>query len=229
MIWIEQIMEVLHGLNFWSVTVRLIMASLFGGFIGSERGKHGRAAGLRTYILVCVGSAVTVLVGLYTAQTLKFASDPMRIGAQVISGIGFLGAGTILHHNHTQVTGLTTAAGLWTTASIGLALGVGAYWIAFLAFIIMMITVVLLTRLESFSKKTSSLSYYVEIDDIIRINEFAAEMADITQSLQILPAKSGLTPHVGIMLTVAHTYESAAIIQRLRSFPYVIVALSAPI
>ena len=100
----EKLMEILAGLNVWSVLFRLLLAAAFGGCIGLERGKHNRAAGLRTHILVCVGSAVTILVGLYTAQELGFANDPMRIGAQVISGIGFLGAGTILHRDHTQVT-----------------------------------------------------------------------------------------------------------------------------
>ena len=91
----ESILDTLHGLNFWSITVRLLLATLFGGCIGSERGKHGRAAGLRTHILVCVGSAVTVMVGLYSVQVFQLGNDPLRIGAQVVSGIGFLGAGTI--------------------------------------------------------------------------------------------------------------------------------------
>ena len=81
---IELVLETLLEMNPWSISVRLILAALFGGCIGSERGRHGRAAGLRTHILVCVGSAVTVLVGLYSAQTLGFNNDPMRIGAQVI-------------------------------------------------------------------------------------------------------------------------------------------------
>lgn len=225
MFYIELIFETLRDLNFWSVTVRLVIAALFGGFIGSERGKHGRAAGLRTHILVCVGSAVTILVGLYTAQTLGFGNDPMRIGAQVISGIGFLGAGTILHHNHTHVTGLTTAAGLWTTASIGLAIGAGAYWISILAFIIMLITVALLNRLEFPGKKDSSLLFYIEVSDISQINEFTKKIADITQTLQIIPARSGLVPHVGLLLTVSDTCDEVAALHRFQEFEYVIIAL----
>lgn len=229
MVYIELVLETLREMNPWSIAARLILAALFGGCIGSERGRHGRAAGLRTHILVCVGAAVTVLVGLYAAQALGFNNDPMRIGAQVISGIGFLGAGTILHHNHTQVTGLTTAAGLWTTASIGLAIGIGAYWVAIIAFIIMMITVVLLNRLERYSKKTSSLSYYVEVDDISYVNEFVQETADITHTLQIIPAKSGLVPHVGIMLTVLNTCDEITAIQRLQEIKYIVVAITAPV
>ena len=228
MLFLEWMLTTMRGFNPWSVAARLVIAALLGGFIGSERGKHGRAAGLRTHVLVCVGSAVTVLVGLYAAQTLNFASDPMRIGAQVISGVGFLGAGTILHHNQTQVTGLTTAAGLWTTASIGLALGAGAYWIALLAFIIMMITVVLLNRLERFGKKDVSHSYYVEIDHIAHVNGFAEEIEDIAQSIQLLPARSGLAPQVGILLTVTNTCEGTVTIRRLRALPHVLAVLSTP-
>lgn len=89
------------------------MAALLGGIIGYERERHGRAAGLRTHILVCIGSATAVIGGLYVAYQLGFSNDPLRAGAQVISGIGFLGAGTILTRNGDHVIGLTTAAGLW--------------------------------------------------------------------------------------------------------------------
>lgn len=95
--------------------VRLAMAALLGGIIGYERERHGRAAGLRTHILVCIGSATAVIGGLYVAYQLGFSNDPLRAGAQVISGIGFLGAGTILTRNGDHVIGLTTAAGLCIT------------------------------------------------------------------------------------------------------------------
>lgn len=226
----QKITEVLLGLNVWSVLFRLLLAALFGSCIGLERGKHNRAAGLRTHILVCVGSAVTILVGLYTAQELGFANDPMRIGAQVISGIGFLGAGTILHRDHTQVTGLTTAAGLWTTASIGLALGVGAYWIAFVAFAIMMVTVVLLIRLERSSKRPSVYTYYLELGSVDHINDLSTELEGLlgesTYAVDIIPAKSGVVPHVGVILTVARTCGGKELLAKLRRIEYMIAAVS---
>ncbi len=107
----DEIMDLLHEVNVWSAGFRVLLALLLGGLIGLERGRHGRAAGLRTHILVCVGAAVAALVGLYSCQVLSLGGDAMRIGAQVISGIGFLGVGTILVRNRDKVTGLTTAAG----------------------------------------------------------------------------------------------------------------------
>ena len=89
----------LAELNVWSTAFRVFLAVLLGGLIGLERGHHGRAAGLRTHILVCLGAAMAALVGLYTVSVLGFSSDPMRVGAQVISGIGFLGVGTIIIRN----------------------------------------------------------------------------------------------------------------------------------
>lgn len=229
----ELIIKTLIGLNIWSVMFRLFMAAVFGGCIGLERGRHNRAAGLRTHILVCVGSAVTVLVGLYTAQTLGFNNDPMRIGAQVVSGIGFLGAGTILHHDHTQITGLTTAAGLWTTASIGLAIGTGAYCIALVAFIIMIITVILLGRMDCFSKKTSTSAYYLELESIIYINDFSErikeQVPNLLYGLEIIPAKSGLIPHVGVMLTVSGIYDEQLFLENIRKIDELIAAVPVSI
>lgn len=226
----EKIIELLTDLNFCSALFRLLLAAVFGGCIGLERGKHNRAAGLRTHILVCVGSTVTTLVGLYTAQELGFASDPMRIGAQVISGIGFLGAGTILHRDHTQVTGLTTAAGLWTTASIGLAIGVGAYGIASVAFAIMMVTVVLLIRMERSSKRPSVYTYYLEMESVEYINALSERLETLlgesTYAVDVIPAKSGLAPHVGVILTVARTCDGKLLLKQLRSMEYMVAAVS---
>ena len=122
-----QILFYLRELNIITIVLRLLLASLLGGLIGLERERRDRPAGLRTYIIVCLGACMSSLVGQFAVNTLGFDSDPLRLGAQVISGIGFLGAGTILVRERFMVTGLTTAAGLWTTAVIGLALGIGFY------------------------------------------------------------------------------------------------------
>ena len=98
-----------------SVAVRLVLAVAFGGMIGYERERHGRAAGLRTHILVCLGSALTSMMSIYVSQIMGTGGDVLRIPAQVISGIGFLGAGMIILKNNNVITGLTTAAGVWTT------------------------------------------------------------------------------------------------------------------
>ena len=106
------IWETLKGINTWSAVFRIFLAVLLGGIIGLERGHHGRAAGLRTHILVCLGSALTSMMSVYVSQILGNGGDILRIPAQVISGIGFLGAGMIILKNNNVITGLTTAAGV---------------------------------------------------------------------------------------------------------------------
>lgn len=116
----------------WDFILRLIVASCFGALIGLDREYRAKEAGLRTHFLVCLGSALFMLVSQHgfrdTVNTPGVALDPSRIAAQVVSGIGFLGAGTIIIQKQ-FVRGLTTAAGLWATAAIGLVIGGGMYYI----------------------------------------------------------------------------------------------------
>ncbi len=135
------------------MVVRLVVAAVLGGIVGIERGSGDRPAGFRTHILVCVGSALFMLVSLYGFDDVGSAAsyqleedlgqrrDSARIAAQVVSGIGFLGAGTILHEGLT-IRGLTTAASLWIVSAIGLAAGSGMYFISSVATLITMITLV---------------------------------------------------------------------------------------
>ena len=115
-----------------SVAFRLVLAVICGGLIGIERELNNHSAGLRTYMLVCVGSCLIMMTNQYVYQVFD-TGDPLRLGAQVVSGIGFLGAGTIIVTKNNQVKGLTTAAGLWTAAGIGLSLGIGFYEAAMVA------------------------------------------------------------------------------------------------
>ena len=117
-------MLTLRELTLTAIIVRIVVAIMLGGIIGLERGMKNRPAGLRTYMLVCMGSCVVMLINQYTTQVFG-TGDPVRLGAQVISGIGFLGAGTIVVTSHNQIKGLTTAAGLWASACIGVAIGIG--------------------------------------------------------------------------------------------------------
>ena len=120
-------MDWLYNVNIYSITLRLGLAVLFGGIIGLERGANKHQAGIRTHILVCVGAALAMLTNQYIFESITTVTDPTRMGAQVISGIGFLGAGMILVTSRNKVKGLTTAAGLWASACAGLALGIGFY------------------------------------------------------------------------------------------------------
>ena len=149
---------------FVKVLIRIVAAGLLGGLIGIERGKHGRAAGLRTHILVSVGAAMTSLTSLYLSEVLGYTGDVARISAQVISGIGFLGAGTIMVRNSSIITGLTTAAGMWATAAIGVATGYGFYIGAAAATLICIFSVTVLSHIEAAQKNNALV--YIEFTDI---------------------------------------------------------------
>ena len=110
-----------------SIVLRLLLSVVLGGLIGLERSAKNRPAGLRTHILVCLAAASAAITGHYLYLNMKVSSDLTRIGAQVIAGMGFLGAGTIIKTNHDTIKGLTTAAGLWATGIVGIAIGSGFY------------------------------------------------------------------------------------------------------
>ena len=131
------------------VVQRLLLAAVLSGLIGYERERKGRAAGLRTHILVGIGSALMMLTGLHLFEVFqgRVDVDPTRIGAQVVSGIGFLGAGTIFRFK-ASIRGLTTAASLWTVAGVGLAAGSGFYLGAVLTTGIALVALFALTKLE---------------------------------------------------------------------------------
>ena len=217
----------LTDFNVISIIFRICMAMIVGAIIGSERGRHGRAAGIRTHTLVCLGSALTVIVGLYAVFRLGLPGDPLRISAQVISGIGFLGAGTILTRNHSQVTGLTTAAGLWTTAAIGLAIGIGLYSGALAGFAALEITIILFSKIEKEKRKDQTDSFYVELESVKNVNDFYDQLDDFDSSIgtiQIVKAKSGTPAHIGVEFVVSSTEISKDMICRFRALDYVVVA-----
>ena len=200
---IKEFWDLLTGWNAWSIGFRLLLSAILGGVIGWERGHHGRAAGLRTHILVCLGAAVASLVGLYAALELGFQNDPLRVGAQVVSGIGFLGVGTIMIRNREQVTGLTTAAGLWVTACIGLAIGIGFYITAFLAFLLVIVAFSILGHIEFGRKPRDMQTCYVEFTSMDRLKGFYEEIKPLTISVDIIPAKSGIGTHIGLELHIS--------------------------
>ncbi|MBQ2308073.1 MAG: MgtC/SapB family protein [Clostridia bacterium] len=169
---------------FWEVLLRLLVATFCGGVIGIERGKKNRPAGFRTYILVCVGASLTMILGEYLACMYSLwreqvptllNSDIARIGAQVINGIGFLGAGTIMITGNQQVKGMTTAAGLWASACMGLAIGSGFYAGALIGCTLIILTTAIFSKLEAFILLHSrNVNLYVEFErteDLTKITE----------------------------------------------------------
>lgn len=116
-----------RGLTFAALCLRMVLAFLCGGIVGLEREYKRRPAGFRTHILICVGAAMTTITSQYLYLVMHYQTDMARLGAQVVAGIGFIGAGTIIVTRRKKVKGLTTAAGLWATAIIGLSFGAGFY------------------------------------------------------------------------------------------------------
>ena len=131
----------------FEVVVRLIVAAILGGLVGLERERLNRAAGLRTHVLVSVGSALFTLLSLFGFHEAGNVNDPARVAAQIVSGIGFLGAGTIMKHGAT-VRGLTTAATLWVVAGIGMAAGAGYYLGALVTTLVVLLALIFLKVVE---------------------------------------------------------------------------------
>lgn len=196
----QQIINFIYDFNEITVILRIILSALLGGLIGSERGRHGRAAGLRTHILVCLGAAITSLTSLFISETLGFGGDVARLSAQVISGIGFLGAGMIMVRGGNFITGLTTAAGMWATAAIGIAVGYGFYICAIVAAIICIFSVTVLSRLEKKSK--SGVYVYIEIPDVgltEQVVEIVRRIEKKHTFIDLIAPKSAKTDSVGIV------------------------------
>lgn len=178
------------------ILIRLITASILGAFIGLERERKTWSAGMRTHMLVCVGSCLIMIVSAFGFQDIlgkeNITLDPSRIAAQVVSGIGFIGAGTILFQKQGTVKGLTTAAGLWTVAGIGLATGSGLYITAIMTTGIVLIILWILQPIEKkyirhFVRQTLRIttdidSKEVDILNILNENEFNIEGLNLIKS-----------------------------------------------
>jgi len=190
---LSDFIDTMTQLNAFSVFVRLLLSAVFGGIIGLERGIKGRAAGMRTYMLVSMGSALVMCTGVYVTE-LYGLSDPARMGAQVVSGIGFLGAGTIIVTRNQQVKGLTTAAGLWASACMGLAVGMGFYWGAILGTFFIFLATTIMHRLDNyFMTRARVMELYVEILEGHSLSEFLdglrEQQLSVTQ-LQVISDKA---------------------------------------
>lgn len=166
------IFDNLRDITVASVTVRLILAVLCGGAIGIERAYKRRPAGFRTHILICLGAAMTTLTSQYLYLVMHYYTDMARLGAQVVAGIGFIGAGTIIVTRRQRVKGLTTAAGLWAAAIIGLALGGGFYEGGLLATILILIAELVFSKLERrILEHVPEINLYIEYTDVSCLDE----------------------------------------------------------
>lgn len=184
----DSILNYLRQLNFVSMMLRVVFAMLMGGLVGLERERKHRPAGFRTYMLVAVGAAITVMLSQYldfmlhnswsaTADLVGIRTDVSRFGAQVINGVGFLGAGTIIVTGRQEVKGLTTAAGLWASACMGLAIGAGFYECMFVGFVLILVCMRFLPYIEGFViAHARNINIYVEMDSIENLGTIVSRL-----------------------------------------------------
>jgi putative Mg2+ transporter-C (MgtC) family protein len=167
-------LDFVRDIDLLSVTVRMVLAVICGGLIGIEREYKRRPAGFRTHILICLGAAMTTLTSQYLYLNQGLFTDISRLGAQAIAGIGFIGAGTIIVTKHQRVKGLTTAAGLWTAAIIGLVCGAGYVECALFATVMVLVAELLLIRIEyRFAQKAQDVNLYIEYSEAKAIEDIA--------------------------------------------------------
>lgn len=188
---LEYISDLIRGVGIVGVAVRMLLAVICGGLIGLERESKRRSAGFRTHTLICIGASLTTLTSQYLVSA-GLNTDPARLGAQVIAGMGFIGAGAIIVTSRRQVKGLTTAAGLWASAIIGLAIGTGYYEAALIAVALVLFSELVLSKLEYFIISTArSMNLYIEfassevLDNIveeIKRHELTITDIEITKS-----------------------------------------------
>lgn len=170
------------------VVIRVLLALVIGGIIGIERGRKNQPAGFRTYMLVCMGAALVMMTNQYICLNYQ-TGDPSRLGAQVVSGIGFLGAGTILVTKKNQVRGLTTAAGLWTSACVGLAIGIGFYEGAIIVGLSIYLVMTILHKIDnamySVSKDMSIYLNLTSLEDVTGVLNYCKERFYRVLDLQV--------------------------------------------
>ncbi len=204
-----------------TLVVRLIISCILGGIIGYEREHSHRPAGFRTHILVCVGSSLVMLTSEYIFEIYKETVniDPTRLGAQVISGIGFLGAGTIIREG-ISVKGLTTAATLWAVSCVGIATGAGFYGGAAIATAIIYLTLIILKRFERHSIGMNVVKCFVVYCDNTsgKINAFSEVFAGLKTPVRSLETENNSSDNVVIIRFTAEVNDTKAfeIIERLR-------------
>jgi len=209
----------IHEFNWFSVLLRIVLAVIAGGIIGNERGMHGSAAGLRTHIFVCMGGALTSLCSLYVSKVIGVEGDVFRIPAQVVSGIGFLGAGTILVKSDSSIVGLTTAAGMWVTAITGIALGYGFYTGSIITTLICVVNATLFTKMEH--NRLRYMRFYIEVSDVDIIQSIVDKLYAILSDdvyIDTIPAKSGIVGNVGLEVTTSTKNDFDRLKKELNSF-----------
>lgn len=211
-------------LNEITILIRLLLAMICGGILGLERTRKKRPAGVRTYMLVCIGAATIMMTAQFMSQL--WGGDVGRLPAQVISGIGFLGAGTIMVTKHYRILGLTTAAGLWASACIGLAIGIGFYFGGIVTTVLLMVIVACVDNLENmYSRKLHRVHVYIILKDIVCLKSLIAYMQEkeINVANLELSSTSGVSG-IGLycVLKLPKTINQKEVLALITDYPDVI-------
>ena len=184
--------DTFRDLTMTSIFLRMVLSVICGGFIGLERTYKRHDAGFRTHILICIGACMTTLIGQYLSLVMGYYTDITRLGAQVIAGVGFIGAGAIIVTQREQVKGLTTAAGLWASAIVGLSLGAGFFEGGLYTTLLILIAELYLSKLEYYIfRHSKEMNLYLEYVDsstlelilaLFRTKEITVQNMEVTRS-----------------------------------------------
>ena len=216
----------LRDVTFLSVTIRMLLAMICGGVIGIEREYKRRPAGFRTHILICMGAAMTTMTSQYLYLGMGYYTDMARLGAQVVAGIGFIGAGTIIVTRRQRVKGLTTAAGLWVTAIIGLTLGAGYFEAGFFSTVLILLAELFFSKLEyGVLENAPEINLYLEYTDISCLDAVLQLFRDHHVTVQNMEITRTLTEHrkacAIFNLRLHKKYRAEQLLQDISAMPNV--------
>ena len=219
------IFDGLRDISFLTVLFRFLLAFACGTAIGMERSYKNRPAGIRTHILICIAGTAASVTGLYMYLNLHMPTDISRLGAQIVSGLGFIGAGTIVVTKGNNIKGLTTAAGLWASGIIGLAIGAGFYEGAILASCMALFTEIAFTRVGKNIKHRPEFTLLVHFKSKSALDKSLRHCKDRKMSITDLQVVGGSGDYTArVELRQNSDYSSHELLEEIRAYPDIIEA-----
>lgn len=222
--------DTFRDLTMTSILLRMVLSVICGGFIGLERTYKRHDAGFRTHILICIGACMTTLIGQYLSLVMGYYTDITRLGAQVIAGVGFIGAGAIIVTQREQVKGLTTAAGLWASAIVGLSLGAGFFEGGLYTTLLILIAELYLSKLEYYifrhSKEMNLYLEYVDSSTLELILALFRTKGITVQNMEVTRSKGSERHNAGalMLLRLNDTITPKDLLLRLNEMDGILLA-----
>ena len=222
--------DTFRDLTMTSILLRMVLSVICGGFIGLERTYKRHDAGFRTHILICIGACNTTLIGQYLSLVMGYYTDITRLGAQVIAGVGFIGAGAIIVTQREQVKGLTTAAGLWASAIVGLSLGAGFFEGGLYTTLLILIAELYLSKLEYYifrhSKEMNLYLEYVDSSTLELILALFRTKGITVQNMEVTRSKGSERHNAGalLLLRLNDTITPKELLLRLNEMDGILLA-----